>query len=130
MQLRTSDAEGAGGRILIVDDESGVVAAIEETLALLGFVTTSTTDPHQALRWLTADDTIDLLITDLFMPGMDGATLLECGRRIRPGLKAVLTTGLASDFEVRRWKLRGEVIVTKPWMEEDLARAVRNALKR
>lgn len=124
------NADAAKGRILIVDDEPGVVSAIEEALAPLGFSISTTTDPHQALRLLTADDSIDLLITDLFMPSMDGATLLECGRRIRPNLRAVLTTGLASDLEIRRWRRQGEVIVTKPWLEEDFMGAVERALRR
>src|SRR5262249_46394556 len=116
--------------ILIVDDESGVIEAIRESLPPLGCSIATTTDPERALRLLSGDNSIDLLITDLLMPTMDGETLLRRGRRIRPGLRAVVTTGLASDGEIRRWRRRGELVVVKPWLDGEIARAVDAALGR
>jgi CheY-like chemotaxis protein len=116
--------------LLIVDDEYAVVCAIREALGDLKCRVITTTDPTQALQILETDGSVDLLITDLFMPAMDGGTLLKKGRQIRPGLSAVLTTGAASGDQLRRWRARGEFVVAKPWLEGEFAAAVEKALKR
>lgn len=114
--------------LLLVDDEDLVIGAIREALPDSTYKVVSTTDPHRALDLLKSDGRIDLLITDLYMPAMDGATLLARGRELRPDLKILLTTGLASDQEIRRWRKKGEVIVAKPWLEEEFLSAVQMAL--
>ena len=115
--------------VLVVDDEDGVISSIEQALEHLECQLITTTDPHQALRIVEAGS-IDLLITDLFMPSMDGATLLRRSREIQPGLKVVLTTGVASDQQLRRWRARREVIISKPWLDEEFLEAVTRALMR
>jgi CheY-like chemotaxis protein len=70
------------------------------------------------------------MIIDLFMPVMDGGTLLKECRRIRPGLPVLLSSGIASDAELRRWRGRGEVVVPKPWREAEFRDAVQRALSR
>lgn len=114
--------------LLLVDDEDAVVRAIHDTLEDSAYKVVSTTNPYRALELLKTDASIDLLITDLFMPAMDGATLLERGRELRPDLKILLTTGIASDQEIHRWRKRGEVIVSKPWLDEEFLAAVKAAL--
>jgi two-component system cell cycle sensor histidine kinase/response regulator CckA len=116
--------------LLIVDDEDGVLHAIRQTLENLDYRIVATTDAHYALQLLENDSSIDLLITDLFMPAMDGATLLDRSRQFRPDLRCVLTTGAASEQQLRRWRARGEVIVSKPWLDDELVDAVRKALVR
>jgi two-component system cell cycle sensor histidine kinase/response regulator CckA len=116
--------------LLIVDDEDAVVYAIREALADPKYRVITTTDPAHALQILETDGSVDLLITDLFMPAMDGGTLLKKGRQLRPGLSAVLTTGAASGDQLKRWKARGEFIVAKPWLEGEFAAVVEKALKR
>ena len=116
--------------VLIVDDEDGVIYCIEQTLAELNYRLITTTSPHRALQILQSDASIDLLITDLFMPAMDGAVLLDRSRRLRPGLRAVLTTGVASDQQMRRWRARGELVVSKPWLDKEFLDVVNKALMR
>jgi adenylate cyclase len=116
--------------LLIVDDEDGVVWAIREALRGLNCRMLTTTDPGHALKILESDFPVDVLITDLFMPTMDGATLLRKGRRVRPDLSAILTTGAASPDEIRRWRGRGELVVAKPWLEGEFTAAVEAALVR
>ena len=116
--------------LLIVDDEDGVIHAIHQTLEASGYRVLATTDPHQALAMLRAGEVVDLMIIDLFMPAMDGGTLLKECRRIRPGLRALLASGLASPGELRRWRGRGEVVVPKPWRDEEFRSAVQRALSR
>jgi len=115
--------------VLIVDDEDGVIWSIRQTLENCGHQLVATTSPHDALR-IVRTSTVDLLITDLFMPAMDGATLLKRSRQIRPELKVILTTGIASQGELRRWRARREVIISKPWLDKELLDAVAKALPR
>jgi two-component system, cell cycle sensor histidine kinase and response regulator CckA len=114
--------------VLAVDDEDFVISSISETLRDVRCLLITTTDPHQALGMIEAHHPIDLLITDLFMPSMDGATLLRKSRRIRPDLKIILMTGVASERQMRRWQARHEIVVTKPWFDGEFVDAVRRAL--
>lgn len=116
--------------VLIVDDEEDVIYALQQTLQSLNYQMIATTDAKRALQILKNDSSIDLLITDLFMPMMDGATLLNRSRAIRSNLRAVLTTGAASYQELRRWRGKGELIVCKPWRDKELVDAVERAFNR
>ena len=118
------DHEQSGQTLLIVDDEAGVIHAFCEALEDCGHRVLTTTNPHQALEILSSSQPLDLIVIDLFMPAMDGATLLKKCRQVRPGLKAILTSGIASETELRRWRARGEVIVPKPWRDAELRNAV------
>lgn len=123
------DAQEAECTLLIVDDEDGVVHAIRQTLGDCGYRVLATTHPHRALEILRAGESVDLIIIDLFMPAMDGGTLLTECRRMRPDLKVMLTSGIASEVELRRWRARGEVVVPKPWRDAEFRDAVRRALR-
>ena len=116
--------------LLVVDDETGILHAIQETLADCQYQMILTTDPRHALQLLKADPSIDVLITDLYMPSMDGVELLKEGRGIRPDLGIVLTTGLASTEQLRRWRARGELIIGKPWRSKEFENTVEKALLR
>jgi len=116
--------------LLVVDDEDGVIYAIHQTLQACGYRVLATTSPHCALEMLRAGERVDLMIIDLFMPAMDGATLLKECRQIRPGLRVLLSSGVASDAELRRWRGRGEAVVAKPWRETEFRDAVLKALSR
>ncbi len=116
-------------KLLIVDDEIAVIEMILQIPALHAYKIVATTDPRKALEIIRTDHAIDVLVTDLFMPAMEGGSLLESSREIRPGLKIVLTTGAASDQEIRRWRRRGELVVPKPWREHEFIRAIESALE-
>jgi CheY-like chemotaxis protein len=116
--------------VLIVDDEDGVLYAIRQTLETLNYRMIATTDSRHALQLVQTDSSIDLLITDLFMPGMDGATLISKTREAKPNLRVVLTTGIASDQQLRRWRARGELIISKPWLDEEFIRIMQKAFSR
>src|SRR5436190_21665482 len=116
--------------ILIVDDEEEVLQAVCETLRDSGYRLISTTDPYHALTILRTGTPVHLLVTDLFMPTMGGAELLSESRNIRPDLKVVLLTGAASLDESRKWLRKGELLVWKPWGDEEFLGAVTKALHR
>ena len=99
-----ADPRPAAGerRILLVDDEGQVRAALATALRERGHLVEEAADGRAALRRLgAAGGGFDLLVTDLAMPGMDGLALLREARRRCPGLPALLVTGHAGDADAR-----------------------------
>ncbi|MBO1074893.1 response regulator [Roseomonas marmotae] len=91
--LQVRPGEGGGmPAVLVVDDEPAVRAAIAADLAARGWHVTEAADALAALERIGAAP-LDLLVTDLAMPGMNGLALLAEARRRRPGLPAMLVTG-------------------------------------
>lgn len=85
-------------RILVVDDDDAVRETLADLLDVDNYEPIQAVDAAQALMILLADPTaIDVLITDLSMPGTDGIALIKHARRIKPGLPAVLLTGYAEE---------------------------------
>lgn len=84
-------------RVLFVDDEAPVRALAAEELEGAGFAVVSVEGGSEALSLLDAGENVDLMISDLSMPGLDGLALLREARRRRPGLPAVILTGCATD---------------------------------
>jgi len=80
------------GRLLIVDDEAAQMKALCSTLEMEGYLTTGYSSAKQALASLREGE-IDMLLTDLMMPEMDGITLLNAARRIDGNLAGVVMTG-------------------------------------
>ncbi len=84
-------------RILLVDDEVLVRDALADNLAALGCNIVTAANGAEALAHLDQSDMLDLLVTDLAMPGMDGLSLIRAARDRRPRLPALLLTGHAGD---------------------------------
>jgi PAS domain S-box-containing protein len=87
----------ASESVLIVDDEDTFRMVVNETLRELGYRTQEAADAPSALRILRSDQRIDLLVTDIGLPGMDGCQLAEAARGIRPALPVLFTTGYAHE---------------------------------
>jgi CheY-like chemotaxis protein len=83
--------------ILLVDDENLVREALAESLEARGYSVLQAQDGASALAVLDVGARVELLLTDLAMPGMDGRALIEAARRHRPGLAVALLTGYAAD---------------------------------
>ena len=94
-----SPAMGRGCNIMLVDDEPEVLATLAEGLRERGHKVREAAGGLQALGILAADPAIELLVTDLSMPGIDGLTLIKEARRLRPGLPAMLVTGFLAEAE-------------------------------
>jgi DNA-binding NtrC family response regulator len=90
-----SDASNGKGRILVVDDDEPVRATLAELLEDEGFRSVQAGDAVEALAILRQSGAIDVLVTDLTMPGDDGIALIRQAREIRNGLPAILLTGYA-----------------------------------
>lgn len=120
----------AGGEaVLIVDDEESIRMLVTETLADLGYTALEAADGPAALRMLTADRHIDLLVTDVGLPGMNGRQLADAIRVSRPGLKVLFITGYAENAVLNHGHLDpGMQVITKPFAMEVLATRIKTML--
>jgi PAS domain S-box-containing protein len=120
----------AGETVLIVDDEPSVRMLITEVLAELGYTAIEAADGSSALRVLQSDARIDLLVTDVGLPGgMNGRQLADFGRVARPDLKVLFITGYAEKTVVAGDQLeQGMGILTKPFAMDGLAARIKELI--
>ena len=127
-----AQADGAGETILVVEDTPLVRNAVTRMLGDLGYRVIVTPDAEQALNVIESDASIDLLFTDIRLPGaLDGDELGVVARRLRPGLRVLCTSGYS---QVRAEDL-GDCgyrfgFIAKPYSKADLARQMRTVLQR
>ena len=93
----TPPAHVRGLRVLLVDDEALVRDALADDLAALGWTVITAATGAEALAHIDQPEVLDLLVTDLAMPGMDGLALIRAARERKPRLPALLLTGHAGD---------------------------------
>ncbi len=107
------------GRILVVDDEPRIASLLAKSLERDGFDATPVTSPTEALEIIKAGG-VDVLLTDLRMPGIDGLELLRRARAISPSTEVILMTAFASVETAREALTRGAVdYLVKPVSAED-----------
>jgi signal transduction histidine kinase/CheY-like chemotaxis protein len=116
-----SAAELAGATVLVVEDETGIRAQIVETLQDLGCTVRQAEDGPHGLRELRSPGSIDLLITDIGLPGLNGRQLADGARMSRPGLPVLLITGYAGTALDGSPLTAGMTIMHKPFAMDRLA---------
>jgi PAS domain S-box-containing protein len=117
---------GAGETVLVIDDEPVVRGLIAEVVADLGFSALEAVDGPAGLEILRSPKRIDLLITDVGLPGMNGRQLADAARQLRPGLKVIFMTGYAEVAASAEGFLEpGMALITKPFAMADLAVKIR-----
>ncbi|MGE7139283.1 response regulator [Luteibacter sp. NPDC031894] len=122
-------ANGQGERILLVEDTAPLRNLAAELLTQAGYACVATGDTEYALRMLRGDDPIDLLLTDIGMPGMDGRELAEAARAWRPALPVLFMTGYAENaMERSRFLGQGMDMIAKPFESDVLLGRVRAML--
>lgn len=123
-------AEGAGQRILYVDDEEALVFLTTRVLERLGYRVTGRIDPQQALEEFRGDPTaFDAVVSDLSMPGMTGPELARAILKMRPEIPIVLTSGYVRDEDLRVARDLGiRELVLKPNTIEDLGATLHRVL--
>jgi len=124
------DVEGGSETVLIVEDEDLVRALAVRTLRSRGYQCREVRNAGEALRLLEQEHAqIDLVITDVVMPGMSGGGLGDRLALLRPGLPVLYTSGFADEDIIRRGLFeRGRPFIQKPSTPDDLARKVREVL--
>jgi two-component system, cell cycle response regulator CpdR len=103
--------------VLLVDDEALVLDNTADMLANLGCEVITASNGTEALAKLEADDRINILMTDVNMPGLGGFELAKIATRIRPGLQVILLSGLEAEGH-------GLPLIRKPFRECDITRVL------
>ena len=121
---------GPGEVILAVDDNANVRAAVVVQLRALGYEVREADNGHAALAILERDEKIDLLFTDMVMPGgLNGKELAIKARARRPDLKVLFTSGFPGTTPSSGPELdNSDVLLSKPYRRDDLEKAVREML--
>jgi DNA-binding NtrC family response regulator len=115
--------------ILVAEDERGVRDLILTTIRRSGFLALSAADGREAMQLIEADSRrVDLLVSDIMMPGIGGLDLAKLARAKRPGLPIILMSGYG------QWELPPDAIAAdihlleKPFTAHRLADAIKDAL--
>jgi len=119
----------ASQTILLVEDNAGVRDFARSALEELGYVVLETGDGESALRLLSGGRHIDLLFTDVVLPGISGRDLATRILSERPGLPVLFTTGYTRNAIIHHGRLDpGVQLLSKPFAQHELARKVREML--
>jgi len=130
-QTAGMEAESGAGHILVVEDECAIRELIGIQLETLGYQVTLAANGGEALLAVEEKGLRpDLLITDVVMPGMSGAVLLERLRKTQPGLKVLFMSGYTDNVIVHQGVLDpGIPFIQKPFSVKALSASVRNVLR-
>lgn len=119
-----------GETVLIVEDDPAVRVLVSAVLSELGYAFVEAGDADSAVPILDSGQRIDLLISDVGLPGMNGRQLAEIGRQYRPDLKVLFITGYAEHAAVRGGFLDpGMQMITKPFTFDLLTAKVREMIR-
>ena len=118
-----------GETVLVVEDDADVILTAQESLIDLGYKVLLAANADEALDILRETRRVDILFSDVVMPGgMNGVQLAVEARRLRPGLKVLLTSGYA-DTVLREHDIPANTpLLSKPYHREDLAQKIRLVL--
>lgn len=120
----------AGETVLIVEDDPAVRVLVSAVLKELGYGFVEAGDADTAVPIIESDQRIDLMISDVGLPGMNGRQLAEIGRQLRPDLKVLFITGYAEHAAVRGGFLDpGMQLITKPFTFDLLTAKVREMIR-
>jgi PAS domain S-box-containing protein len=116
-----------GETVLVVDDEPTVLMLVTDVLSDLGYTAIEAADAAAGLQVLESDARIDLLVTDVGLPGgLNGRQLADAARVHRPGLKVLFITGYAENAVLSHGHLDpGMHVLTKPFAIEDMANRIK-----
>jgi len=122
----TSAHARSGKTVLVVDDEPSVRMLVTEVLEELGYIPVEASDGPAGLRMLQSDMRVDLLVTDVGLPGgINGRQLADAARTTRPDLKVLFITGYAENAIIGNGHLAPDMgVLTKPFVMETLARRI------
>jgi CheY-like chemotaxis protein len=122
--------QGGHEAILVVEDDTLVRKYVVTQIRSLGYSTLEASNAVEALALIDSDIAIDLLFTDVIMPGpMNGRHLVDEALKRRPALKTLFTSGYTENAIVHHGRLdSGVLLLAKPYRKPELARMIRMAL--
>ncbi|RZT56816.1 PAS/PAC sensor hybrid histidine kinase [Sphingomonas sp. BK036] len=120
----------AGEIVLVVEDDAVVRALIVDVLGELGYQAVEAHDGPAGLDRLRTMERIDLLVTDIGLPGLNGRQVADAGRMMRPGLRVLFMTGYAENAALASGFLEpGMSMITKPFAMDALATQIRTIIE-
>ena len=121
---------GGTETVLVVEDDVGVRTTVVDMLGALGYTVLKAEDGESALAVLHSGAQIDLLFTDVIMPGPVSSTeMARQARELQPDIAVLFTSGYAQDVIVHEGRLdAGVELLSKPYRREELARKLRHVL--
>lgn len=124
------EPRGAGQKVLVVEDDELVRRNVGRQLELLGYRVSAVGDGPSALKRLEQQDDVDVLFSDVVMPGgMNGYELARAARQMCPELAVVLTSGYSDEVvDARDDGGREELLLAKPYARGELARALQQVI--
>ena len=125
-----STMEGGHETILVVEDDNLVRTFVVAQIESLGYVTLAAVNAAEALAAIDSPQKIDLLFTDMIMPGpLNGRKLADVALQRRASLKVLFTSGYSQETIIHHGHLdAGVLLLAKPYRKSDLARMIRAAL--
>jgi CheY-like chemotaxis protein len=119
-----------GEVVLVVEDEAAVRDLVVEVLQELGYRPVKAADGLSGLKLLQSDMRVDLLVSDVGLPGLNGRQLADAARQLRPDLKVLFMTGYAENATLANGFLDpGMEMITKPFAVEALATRIRDMIE-
>ena len=116
------------GTVLLVEDEPMVRSVAERALTRHGYTVLTADNGEDALEIIAKNEPIDLLISDVVMPGMDGPTMVREARQSRPELKVLFMSGYAEEQLRKSIDIENVNFLPKPFSVTDLAEAARRTM--
>ncbi|WP_458388659.1 response regulator [Sphingomonas sp. F9_3S_D5_B_2] len=123
-----ADELWGSGTVLLVEDEPMVRAVAERALTRHGYQVITADNGEEALEVLARNEPVDLLISDVVMPGMDGPTMVAEARKTRPDLKILFMSGYAEEQLRNSIEVDNFSFLPKPFSVQDLADAAKRTM--
>jgi signal transduction histidine kinase/CheY-like chemotaxis protein len=129
-QTKRVNTENGGEHILVIEDEEMVRELAVNLLESCGYRVSEASDGENALSLLREIDHLDLVLSDVVLPGgMSGPEIVEAARLKRPGLRAIFMSGYTAQQSGHKVNFpRNEILLNKPFRKKDLVEKVRLAL--
>ena len=128
---RRAEVDGAGHRVIYIDDDDALVYLVERLLTRQGFQVRGYSDPREALQALQEDPQgCDLLVTDCNIPGFSGAELARQARRVRPDLRVALASGyVTAAVEADALEIGACAVINKPAEVHEMCAIVQRLIR-
>lgn len=129
-QLEQTPQALEGETVLVVEDDPAVRLLVVDVLGMLGYAALEAAEANAAVKILETGARIDLLVSDVGLPGMNGRQLADIARQHRPGLRVLFMTGYAEQAASSGFLDTDMDMISKPFAVEKFATRVRNMLAR